>query len=178
MEHRHVKDLFWVVVVLMALILGVINYRSFVKQNKIPMQSKYSKMALSEDLLQQIQQIETSISDRQSFQFLVRKDPLEQNLIVKTMVDLEKEWQAKVNSIMRLSATFVSDGVQWASIEYKGDLKLYKVGDKIENRVITEIADGTLSYTFRGRKGQLKLAPIPEKPAAISENKNAKSYNW
>ncbi len=136
MEHRHVKDLFWVVVVLAAIILGAVNYRAFSRENKIPMQSKYSKMALSEELLQQIKQIETSISDRQSFVFLVKKDPLEQNLIVKTKVDLEKEWQAKVNSIMRLAATFIADDSQWATIEYKGKSNVYKVGRRYQLTVV------------------------------------------
>ncbi|MDD3051304.1 MAG: hypothetical protein PHR06_09180, partial [Candidatus Cloacimonetes bacterium] len=103
----------------------------------------------------------------------------QQNLIVKTRVDLEMQWKKEIESIIRLAATFLVNGETVASIDFKGENKLYRVGESIEGRKITEIGSGYMNYEYRGSKGKLTLQPIPEKPAAIDvKQQDKKEYIW
>jgi hypothetical protein len=141
-------------------------------------------MALGDELLNQIQKIETSIKDRKSFVFTVTKDPLEQNLIVRTIKDLELQWREEVENMVRLESTIVPEnGVKQVVISYKGITKIYQVGDKFAKGTITEIRQGEISYKNNGVSGVLLIEKLPEKPAVIRKktNKNQKTkldYNW
>ncbi len=181
MENKYLRD-FAIVAILFAVIaLGMRDYYLYNKEVKVPKQSRFKNLALSKAQLKQIQGIETSIKDRKNFVFTVKKDPLEQNLIVKTMKDLEQEWIDKVQSMVRLTATFISnDGKRYASISYKGKNKIYKVGDKIAGQKITKIGEAYINVMFNGGTRVLKIQPIPEKPAELlnpSLKKN-REINW
>ena len=177
MENKYLKDFIIIVVVLLIIAFGWYDYYSYGKVEKIPQQSKYKKLALSEKLLDQIQSIEESIKDRKSFVFTVNKDPLEQNLIVKTIKDLEKQWREEVEKMIRLESTVITEsGENLASIAHKGESNLYRVGDEFLGRKITRIEQGKINYTYRGTKGVLFVKELPAKPEAI-ENNNKKSKN-
>jgi len=140
-------------------------------------------MALGEELLNKIQNIETSIKDRKQFVFTVTKDPLEQNLIVRTIKDLELQWREEVENMVRLESTIVPEsGSKKVVISYKGETKIYEVGDKFAKGIITEIRQGEISYRTNGAIEILKIEKLPEKPAVIqksSKNKKTKlDYNW
>jgi len=92
MQEKHIKDLVIGIAFIMLLVFTVNDYSLYHKTNKIPKESKYTNIALDETLLSQIQSIEHSIKDRKSFNFTVTKDPLLQDLIVKTRLDLQKQW--------------------------------------------------------------------------------------
>ena len=182
MEDKYIKDFVIAVVVIMLIAYGIKDYYLMKTANEVPYESKYKKLALSEELLGQIQNIENSIKDRKQFVFTVRKDPLEQNLIVKTQKDLEKQWKEKVENMIRLQSTIIPEvGDKIASISYKGKVKQYKIGELFENRKITDIEPGVVTYTYKGITDKLIVKKLPPKPVAIQKNKkNIKNieYNW
>ncbi|RLC50230.1 MAG: hypothetical protein DRZ79_04730 [Candidatus Cloacimonadota bacterium] len=181
MEQKYLKDFVISMVVILLLAFAIKDYYLYQKVRVIPSESKYKKLALSVKLLKQIQNIETSIQDRKEFVFTVTKDPLEQNLIVKTKKDLEKQWREKVAKMVRLESTIVPQhGSKRAAISYDGKTKIYKVGDKFVSGVIEDIKDGEIVYSYKGKKGILKVQKIPPKPKEIrtSKNKKNREYNW
>lgn len=181
MENKYLRDFAIVAILFAVIILGVKNYYLYNKEIKIPQQSRYKNLALSENQIKQIQGIESSIKDRKNFVFTVKKDPLEQNLIVKTRKDLEQEWIDKIQSMVRLTATFIAnDGLKYASISYKGRNKVYKVGDKIAGQKITQIGEAKIKVMFNGSEKTLTIQPIPEKPKELINPsiKQNREINW
>jgi hypothetical protein len=190
-EQKYLKDFVIVLVVIMLLAFGIKTSSLYKKIVDVPDDSKYQKMGLGEKLLHQIQEIDTSIRDRKNFYFTVEKDPLEQNLIVKTQKDLEKQWREKVESLIRLEMTILPEiGEKKASISYKGMTTLYGIGDKFELGtnfssgaigMITDIQPGMITYKYNGKDYEMKLSKIPPKPAKLKTVNKAKSireYNW
>ncbi|MDP8269326.1 MAG: hypothetical protein P9L97_11425 [Candidatus Tenebribacter davisii] len=182
MEDKYLKDLVIALIVILLIVLGVKCNSLYQKAKVIPVESKYKKLALSEDLFNQIQNIEHSINDRKEFVFTVTKDPLEQNLIVKTIKDLEKQWRLEVESMVRLETTIVPEiGRKRAAISHKGKTKLYEIGDSFYYGIIKDIRQGEIVYSYKGVDNVLKLQKLPEKPTAIQNENEAspdKKYNW
>lgn len=178
MEGRYIKDFTIAVVFVMIIVFGVKDFLWFQDAQDYP-QEPNAQMGISEDLKQEIQQIETSIQDRLSFEFTVVKDPLEQNLIVKTIVDYEKQWRREVEAQVRLAGTFITaDGKQLATIEHKGVRTDYHVGDNFEFGTITKIEKGRVTYKQGGYQGVLEITPIPEKPSILQTEETAEELNW
>ncbi len=181
METRHIKDL-TVGVLVIILIAFVFQMVSVIRTvNDVPEESIYKDLAIDQQLLEQIQQIEDSITDRKGFIFTVTRDPLEQNIVVSTRVDLELEWRRKVESMMRLAATYIDEqGNRRASIAYRGKMELYDVGDYIEDNRIVSIESGTITLAQNGREQILEVKPIPPKPAQIDTERRDRreEYVW
>ncbi len=181
MEQKYIKDFVIAVVVLLLLAFAIKDYYLYLKTDEVPDESKYKKIALSEDLLGKIKNIERSINDRKQFVFSVTKDPLEQNLIVKTKQDLEKQWREEVENMVRLESTIIPEyGDKLASVSYKGSSTMYKIGDDFMKGKITDILPGEILYSYKGSTVSLKTQKIPPKPVEISTKKSKKSreYNW
>jgi len=181
MENKYLKDFVIAFVVILIIAFAVNDYYLKKATAEIPAESIYKKIALSDELLEKIHDIERSIQDRKKFVFTVIKDPLEQNLIVKTKQDLVKQWQDKIERTVRLEATIIPEvGDRLASISYGGKTKHFKIGEKFEFGKITDIRPGEISYQFNGTNGVLALSKLPPKPIEISTKKNQKNreYNW
>lgn len=182
MKLAYVKDFVITVVVLILISFGIKNYSLYKQVDRIPDESKHKKIALSDVLLKQIQSIEQSIVDRKKFVFTVDKDPLEQNLIVKTQKDLEKQWKEEVQNMVRLESTIIPvNGQKMASIAYKGKSYLYKIGDTFISGKITDIKEGEINYSYQGINKILNLQKIPPKPEEIItkvSNNKQRAYNW
>lgn len=191
MEGKYLKDFVIILVVVLLIAFGLKTSSVSKRVNEVPEESEFKKMALSDQLLQKIQRIDSSIQDRKNFVFTVDKDPLEQNLIVKTQKDMEMQWREEVEKMVRLAMTIIPlDGEKKAAIEYDGNTTLYKIGDKFDlgsefdkgsKGEITDIRAGEISYTFNGKSLDMQLKPIPPKPAKLKTNSKAKSireYNW
>lgn len=184
MEEKYLKDFVIALVVIFLVVLIVKDLNLYSKVKVIPVNSKYEKLALGEQLLERIQEIETSIKDRKSFVFTVTKDPLEQNLIVKTIKDLELQWKEDVENMVRLETTIIPErGEKQAHISYKGKTKLYKIGDKFTKGTITDIRAGEIAYSRNGSNRVLKVQKLPEKPTVIKKatktnSKKIREYNW
>ncbi len=181
MESRHIKDfaIAVAVIILFAFIIKAVNVANSAEE--VPAESIYRDMALDQQLLGQIQQIEHSIRDRMDFIFTVTRDPLEQNLVVRTRVDLEEEWRKKVESMMRLAATYIDEeGNKMAAVAYQGKTRVYGVGDYIEDNRITDIDHGRLTLVHNGQTTELELKPIPPKPAQIDSRSRTgtQEYIW
>lgn len=179
METRHLKDftVAIIVIILFAFVLKAVNVVNTAQA--VPSQSIYEDMAIDEQLLDQIQQIEHSIRDRMDFVFTITRDPLEQNLIVRTRVDLEEEWRRKVEQMIRLAATYVDEfDNRHAAIAYQGEINLYNVGDYIENSLIVDIKAGEITLSYQGHENTLLLEPIPPKPAQIDDRTRTQEYIW
>ncbi|MCK5051923.1 MAG: hypothetical protein KAS53_09390, partial [Candidatus Cloacimonetes bacterium] len=116
------------------------------------------------------------------FVFTVTKDPLEQNLIVKTIKDLEKQWRLEVERMVRLESTIVpEEGRKIAAISHKGKTKLYSIGDSFFYGKITDIRKGKIVYSYKGKDNILVLQKLPDKPEAIDnkdEVSQERKYNW
>ncbi len=132
--------------------------------------------------MSKIQEIEESIQDRKDFQFTVTKDPLEQNLIVKTQRDLEKQWREEVESMVRLESTIVPQkGEKMASIAYQGKSRIYRVGDTFIKGKIEDIHLGEIIYSYQGLTKTLSVQKIPPKPKEITQQPTAnkeRAINW
>lgn len=181
MENKYLKDFVIALVVILILAFAINDYYLKKSVSQIPSQSKYKEIALSDELLERIHEIELSIQDRKKFVFTVVKDPLEQNLIVRTKQDLEKIWQEEIENTVRLEATIIPEfGDKLASISYQGETKHYKIGDRFEFGKITDIRPGEISYQYNGANGVLALSKLPPKPVEIRDGKSQKNreYNW
>ncbi|MCF7858888.1 MAG: hypothetical protein K9N07_06120 [Candidatus Cloacimonetes bacterium] len=182
MEEKYLKDLVIAFIVILFIVLGVKCNSLYNSIKVVPVESKYQKLGLGEDLFNQIQDIEQSIQDRKDFVFTVTKDPLEQNLIVKTIQDLEKQWRIEVENLVRLESTIVPAlGEKKAAISHKGKTVIYTIGDDFMFGKIKDIREGEIVYSIRGNDNILKIQKLPEKPEAIKENSNAsqeRKYNW
>ena len=165
MHDKHVKDL---AISLGVIILIVIAFRAYFLYNKtssVPVDSIYSRLALDSALMNQIQQIEDSINDRKEFVFTVLRDPLKQDLIVQTRLDLLREWEEMVRRMMRLSAVLIdNDGNQTAIIVWNGRNNSVKVGDVLNNRRITNITLDRVEYIEGGQRGYMVRQAIPPRP--------------
>ncbi|MEA2095471.1 MAG: hypothetical protein U9P73_02095 [Candidatus Cloacimonadota bacterium] len=182
MEEKYLKDLVIALIVIILIVLGVKCNSLYSDIKVVPVESKYKKLALSENLFTQIEDIEQSIQDRKEFVFTVTKDPLEQNLIVKTIKDLEKQWRQEVERMVRLESTIVPEvGKKLAAISHKGKTKLYSIGDNFFYGKITDIHKGKIVYSYKGRNNILALQKLPDKPEAISDDNEVaqeRKYNW
>ncbi len=181
MDQKYLKDFVIALVVILLIAFAIKDYYLFQKVEKVPLESEYKKLALGDRLLDQIQDIENSISDRKSFVFKVDKDPLEQNLIVRTQKDLEEEWREKVESMVRLQSTIIpANGTEMAAVSYEGKTKIYKIGDDFIYGKVVDILEGELIYVFGGKRRSLTLERIPPKPVEIQKTKSKKEreYNW
>ncbi len=179
METRHLKDFTVAVVVIILFAFFLKALSVYNSAQAIPTDSIYKDMAIDEQLLEQIQQIEHSIRDRMDFVFTVTRDPLEQNLVVRTKVDLEMEWRRKVEAMMRLAATYVDErGNRKAAIAYQGKTEIYSIGDFIENNKIVDIETGQITLLYQGRENILEVKPLPPKPAMIDNRTREQEYSW
>ncbi|MCF7793794.1 MAG: hypothetical protein K9N09_08600 [Candidatus Cloacimonetes bacterium] len=182
MEEKYLKDFVIALVVISLILLIVKDMSLYSKTGNVPMESKYKELALGEELLQNIHNLENSIKERKDFVFSVTKDPLEQNLIVKTIQDLEMQWREEVENMVRLESTIVpEDGKKKAVISYQGITNIYEVGDTFKKGKITDIRAGEISYNANGKTLTMQIQKLPEKPASIKKsgtnNKN-REYNW
>lgn len=179
METRYIKDftIAILVIILFVFLLKTVNVVNTAQA--VPTDSIHKDMAIDAQLIEQIQQIEHSIRDRMDFRFTVTRDPLEQNLIVRTRVDLEQEWRRQVEAIIRLAATYVDEeGNRRAAIAYRGQTRLYAIGDYIDNNRIVDINVGNITLMYQGRESTLELKPIPPKPAQIDDRSRTQEYIW
>ncbi len=181
MEEKYLKDFVIALVVITIIAFGIHDYYLMKKVNKVPMESRYKKIALSDTLLSKIQNINSSIQDRKEFVFTVKKDPLEQNLIVKTRKDMEKQWQEDVSKIVRLQSTVITEnGLKLATISHRSENKTYYIGDSFQYGKIVDIRLGEIEYAYNGKIGILKVEKLPDKPEAILDDsgKKDREYNW
>ncbi|NQV17743.1 MAG: hypothetical protein HQ534_04290 [Armatimonadetes bacterium] len=181
MDQKYLKDFVIALVVILLIAFAIKDYYLYQRVQKVPVESEYKKLALGDQLLEQIQDIEHSISDRKGFVFKVDKDPLEQNLIVRTQKDIEAEWREKVESMVRLQSTIIpQNGIEMAAVSYEGETKIYKIGDDFIYGKVVDILEGELIYNFNGKRRSLTLEKIPPKPDEIQKTKSKKEriYNW
>ena len=177
MESRYIKDFTIALVFLMMIAFGIRGYFLYNQSLEFPDQPDRDK-GISTELKKEIQDIEQSIQDRKDFAFTVVKDPLEQNLIVKTIIDIEKQWKKEVEATIRLTGTYLVSGEKIATIEYQGVREDYRVGDLFEGRKIVDIQKGKILYERGGVQGSLELAPIPEKPKALKKEAILTEQEW
>ncbi len=183
MENKILKDFVITLSVLILLGLSIFTYLySYRKITDLSEYSKFKNKSLSEELLRDIKSIEASIRDRKTFRFTVEKDPLEQNLIVKTKKDIYQQWVEDVRKMVRLASTLIDEnGEKVATIAHEGQNKIYKIGDTISNMKITDIKQGVVEYVSGNRKGILELQKIPPFPEEIRTKKTknvAREINW
>ena len=177
MEGRYIKDFTIALIFLMMIAFGIRGYFLYNQSLAFPDQPDRNK-GISSELKKEIEDIEQSIQDRKDFAFTVVKDPLEQNLIVKTIIDIEKQWKKEVESMIRLTGTYVLNNERIATIEYHGVRTDYRIGEKFEGRTIVDIQPGKILYKHGNYEGSLELAPIPEKPKALKKDVIVTEQEW
>lgn len=184
MEDRYLKDFVIALIVIFLILLAVKDVALYTKVSSVPQESIYVRLALGEELLQNIHNIESSIKERKNFVFTVTKDPLEQNLIVKTIQDLEQQWKEEVERMVRLETTIIPEsGEKKAVISHRGETKVYAIGDSFSKGKITDIRNGEISYLQNGKNLTMKTQKLPEKPKFIQQTQtaqpsNSKENNW
>jgi len=182
MQDRYIKDLAILLCVIVVIVLCFRVYYVYNRIHKIPKESPWSTLALDDELLAKIQQIDESISERKEFRFRVTRDPLKQDLIVQTRLDLLAEWEAMVKRTMRLSSMIEDNqGNRLALVEYEGKSNMIKVGDTLGNRRFTSLdfTNRRLYYTENGITQYMVESKVPPKPVQLeSRSAAATSYNW
>jgi type II secretory pathway component PulC len=134
------------------------------------MDSIYKDLAIDGDLLAKIHQIDESISERKKFRFTVRRDPLRQDLIIQTRMDLLAEWELMVRNMIRLTSIVdMQDGTVVAVIEHGGKRNVVKVGESVSNRRITriDVPNRRVYFNDGNREGYMVEQGIPPKPAEL-----------
>ncbi len=182
MEQKYIKDFVIALVVLLIIAFGIKDFYLYETVKNIPAESRYKKLALSQELLDRIFKIESSIRERKEFVFTVTKDPLEQNLIVRTQQDLEAEWEAMVKRLVRLESTIIpAEGERLALIAHGGTSTLYSVGDTFDgNKRIVDIRPGAIVFELKnGQQAVMNTSKIPPKPVEIQKSsKKNRAINW
>jgi len=182
MEEKYLKDFVIILVVISFIAFGMKNVSLFGKSKEVPKESIYKELALGDDLLFQIKEIENSIQDRKDFVFTVEKDPLEQNLIVRTIKDLQAQWRRMIENMVHLESTIIPEiGKRRAIIAYQGKTSIYKVGDNFVKGKITAINQGEVTYNYRGVVGKIAVKKLPTKPVEIQTTNKSnlkREYNW
>jgi hypothetical protein len=174
MQDKYIKDLALAIVVIALIVFSIRNYYLYNRVSAVPDESIYSAMALDAALLNQIQQIEESIRERKDFRFTVNRDPLRQDLIVQTRLDLLHEWEQMVRRMMRLSATYFDEsGNQIAMIAWNGTDNVVRIGDVLNNRRITGISENSVTYTEAGSTGTMNLQPVPPRPVQLDSRQRS-----
>jgi hypothetical protein len=179
METRFIKDLAIALIFLILLAFGVKDYVIYHKVNTVPQKSKYTDISVNEELITKIKKIESSIEDRKMFSFNVPNDPLRQDPVIKDKLDRLQEWENMIANMVRLAATFVNeDNETCAVISYQGKSGVYRVGDTVAGRYITDIKNGLCYYSQGGIHSYMTVQPIPEKPADIETGSTQTEYNY
>lgn len=180
MDSKYIKDFAIGLTLIMIFVFVLKDVSLFTKTNKVSEESEYTQLSVNQSLMSKIHEIEASISDRKQFVFTVTKDPLERDIIVKNKMDLLEQWTRMVQNMVRLAGTAIDEnGATYANIAYQGKIGVYRVGDYVAGRLITNISNQQVTYVMNGQRGVMNLAPIPPKPAEIKEEPGATSdLNW
>ena len=181
METKYIKDFAIALVVIFLLAYLIHDYYLMKDVQKVPEESKFKRIALDDELLARIHNIEGSIKERKQFIFTVEKDPLEQNLIVKTKQDLVNQWKEKVESMVRLQSTLIAEtGEKFATISHEGVDKVYRIGENFILGKIMDIRDGEITYKNKNKTLVLRVEKLPEKPKEIVNESRDKTrdFNW
>jgi len=179
MEYRYLKDFALSLIVILLFVFAIKDYSIYKKVNAVPERSKYSDISVNEELMKQIQTIESSIEDRKMFSFNVPTDPLRQDPVIKDKMDRLQEWENMINNMVRLAATFIDeDGEKVAIIAYQGRSGLYHVGDVVAGRKIEDIRSGRVTYSIGGTRSDMTVQPIPPKPADIEQGSSITDFNY
>lgn len=181
MEKRFFKDFVIIIGIVLLIAFAIRVFYLYQDSQEVAKHSRYKEIALKDTLLNKIHKIEKSIKDRKQFTFTVEKDPLEQNLIVKTNKDLEQQWKQEIEKMVRLESTIIpEDGDKLAAIAHKGKTRLYKIGDNFVRGKILDIRQGEITYSYFGQNKTMKLKKIPPKPKELTKEKDKKrrEYNW
>ena len=95
-------------------------------------------------------------------------------------MDLLEQWTRMVQNMVRLAGTAIDEnGTTYANIAYQGKIGVYRVGDYVAGRLITNISNQQVTYVMNGQRGVMNLTPIPPKPAEIKDEPGATSdLNW
>jgi hypothetical protein len=185
-EKNYLKDIVVTLMVFIIIAFAIKTYSLYRQNDEVPYESRYKHIALSPELLAQIEDIEVSIQDRQQFVFTVESDPLEQDLIVRTQRDLEKQWREMVEQMVRLQSIIIPEvGNRIAAISYQGRINLYEVGDEFEFGTIAEIHNDYIVYEQNGARGELKVQKLPPRPShpgdresTITSQQDQRDLNW
>ena len=180
MQDKYIKDITILIGVIILFVISFRVYFLFNKADRVSVESIHVGLGLDQALLDQIKQIEMSIRDRKDFRFTVDRDPLKQDLVVQTQLDLLREWEAMVRRMMRLSSVFIdSEGNETAVIVWNGRNNTVRVGDTLNNKTITRITLDRLYYTEGGRAGTIIRQPVPPRPTAPdTRGRNDRLENW
>jgi hypothetical protein len=184
MEGRFIKDFTILLAFIMILVFAYQDYR-FHKTEQQYAEQPNRKMGLSPTLKDQIERIDASIKDRKQFLFTAYRDPLEQNLIVKTKIDLEKQWKDMVNAMVRVTAIYSVNGQKAASISYAGKSHYIRVGQKfgpgegfLSGGELVDVRDDRIVYRQNGNTASLPLRGLPPKPKELTGQKTTVEQNW
>lgn len=179
MQTRFVKDLAIALVVIVLFVLATRLVMINTKLNAIPNNSVHSMESVTDSLMSQIRDIESSIQDRKVFVFTTRKDPLRQGNIIKDKADRLQEYEEMVRNLFRLATVAIDEhGNKLAYIEYQDQLHSAREGEVVSGRRIIEIREKSIRYTMGGNTYTANLMPRPEMPDENEYQKKGISGNW
>jgi len=117
-------------------------------------------------LLEAVQDLETTLTERIAYQPVIKNDPLDLTKVITSAAFLEKLGADQLDpdrAEMRLAATVVGDdGTAAIVIRYLGSNHILRVGDEIEGWRVFEITRRNATLVNRGVKKVLEGRPMRE----------------
>lgn len=134
--------------------------------DRIEMEDTQRVIGSDRSLLETVQNLENTLRDRISYQFVSKDDPLDLTRVITSQQFLEKLGADKNDpdeAVMRLSATVVgADGSAAAVIRYLGSGHVLRVGDEFEGWTVRNINRETLTLARGGETKVLENRPVRE----------------
>jgi len=127
-----------------------------------------ARMVIGSDktLLEAVQGLESTLSERVAYHPTIKVDPLDLTKVITSQAFLAKLGADQLDpdrAEMRLAATVVSDdGTAAIVIRYLGSNHILRVGDKIEGWTVSKITRRNTILTMNGRKKILEGKPMSE----------------
>jgi hypothetical protein len=118
-------------------------------------------VGMGDSLQAMVEGLERELGDRLAYSAPEGRDPLALRRVVKVPIPGNRADEAAEAGRMRLTATLVSPGNSSAIIKYKGRSHTLRVGDTLDQRVITSIDQRTVMLEHHGKSLILVNEPAP-----------------
>jgi hypothetical protein len=154
-------------ILVVIMVVGVGRWYMVTRQiEKIMAEDAQRVIGSDKALLDAVQDLETTLTERIAYQPSINKDPLDLTKVITSAAFLEKLGADQMDpdrAEMRLAATVVGDdGVAAIVIRYLGSNHVLRVGDEIEGWKVIEITRRNATLVNRGQKKVLENRPMRE----------------
>lgn len=154
-------------IIIVVSVVGMGRYYFVTRQlDRIEREDAQRVIGSDENLLETVENLESTLRERSTYQWVSEKDPLDLTKVIADREFLQKlgaDQKDPDNREMRLAATVVSDdGGAAAVIRYLGSGYILYKGDEIEGWTVSEINKETVTLVRNGQRKILENRPVRE----------------